>query len=374
LVPISLPVHRKEKAELRWDNRLIADAMSKGTNRSECLTDISAALLEHEAAFGVYMTDPTPERHNKLLIEIIKHNGLKYYSAKAAINPAQEADRKLFNELLAERRAIKKQTEDLRIFSEAKRIKKELRIISKKLKRHKKTAFDNLKTYYEDALAEAHYENDPAMVHVHSRNLSFKKIGVKKRDYRSLATFRPSIHEWTEFLAGPGTSGGFNAEDVSNKVMPEVNPNAQPLLGVLKPQYYSLGTIPGEEDGRGQPLPPTVRRDQNDIVNARRDFHLTATALRKSKRRKAVPWWSAPAEMFSFLMLPNWLGVSAGRPKYGVGTVQSPDILDFGKPLVTDKANQYLRLPSSINTEIFQHRITELFAHARASGTLPKPT
>ena len=109
IVPMSLPVAKTPKAELRWDSNLIADAMKTGRNRSQCLQDIEASLLEHEAAFRMYRADQTPERHNKLLIEIINTKALKYYSAKASVNPEQEEDRKTRKELLSRRRESMKQ-------------------------------------------------------------------------------------------------------------------------------------------------------------------------------------------------------------------------------------------------------------------------
>ena len=37
-----------------------------------------------------------------------------------------------------------------------------------------------------------------------------------------MATFRPAMKEWAEFLAKPGYEGGFSARDVSEEVVPEV--------------------------------------------------------------------------------------------------------------------------------------------------------
>ena len=106
LLPVTLPILKKPKAELQWDSKLIAEAMKTGKDRAACLLDIQTSLLEHEAAFETYRADPTPERQNKLLIEIITANGLKYYSLKSEIDEQQEKDRKENRRLLGVRRAI----------------------------------------------------------------------------------------------------------------------------------------------------------------------------------------------------------------------------------------------------------------------------
>ena len=80
--------------------------MKTGKDRAACLLDIQTSLLEHEAAFETYRADPTPERQNKLLIEIITVNGLKYYSLKSEIDEQQEKDRKEHRRLLGVRRVI----------------------------------------------------------------------------------------------------------------------------------------------------------------------------------------------------------------------------------------------------------------------------
>ena len=92
--------------------------MKTGKDRAEGLTDIQASLLEHEAAFEIYRADPTPERQNKLFIEMISDSGLKYYSQKAEVNEQQQKDMKEHRKILGERREQMQQLSEAKEYEE----------------------------------------------------------------------------------------------------------------------------------------------------------------------------------------------------------------------------------------------------------------
>ena len=92
--------------------------------------------------------------------------------------------------------------------------------------------------------------------------------------------------EWTDFLALPGTTGGFSATDVKERIVDEVRQDADTLLGTIDPQsrhpdwlFQSGEGATGYTCGDRLVLPPPTR-DMNHIVEARRDVNTTAKALR----------------------------------------------------------------------------------------------
>ena len=90
-------------------------------------------------------------------------------------------------------------------------LKAQLKVSSFRLRHHNRMMQAKKRQYNEMTLREAHSRGDTAEVHRISRLMSNKRIAVRKRDYRSLPSFRPAISDWSDFLARPGTEGGLSA-------------------------------------------------------------------------------------------------------------------------------------------------------------------
>ena len=113
-----------------------------------------------------------------------------------------------------------------------------------------------------------------------SRQLSARYIGKQKRLYRVLRASRPCSWEWTDVLAQPGLAGGLRATPVDFDAVLFARNNEPAFLFDLTPRLKELAL----EDVKG------IRQ-----------------SLRTAKRRKAVPDWSAPGEIWWLLFHPKIL-------------------------------------------------------------------
>ena len=83
-------------------------------------------------------------------------------------------------------------------------LKQDIREVSKNLTRLKADHFEQRIEYIEDNTREASRESNSNALRKWCRARSFKRIGVHKRDYRSLTTEIPSIADWKTSIALPG--------------------------------------------------------------------------------------------------------------------------------------------------------------------------
>lgn len=121
--------------------------------------------------------------------------------------------------------------------------------------------------------------------------LAGRRRGPRTRRYGHLAAARPSIDEWTDFLARPGGEGGLQATRV------EFERERRNWIASLDP-------LP--------PRSPTHTRQAED------DLYQLANALMRAPRRRTAPECSLPSEVYLMAIRPFVLtGAAPGRR--GVG-------------------------------------------------------
>ena len=101
--------------------------------------------------------------------------------------------------------------------------------------------------------------------------MGVKGIGVRKRLFFHLHGSRPEQEEMKNHVTLPGASGAMDAEVVD---------------------------IRDTERGSQAYMPPLELLDMNMVTRAKTILFRTAKKLAKGNRRRTVPRWSAPAELF----------------------------------------------------------------------------
>ena len=157
-------------------------------------------------------------------------------------------------------------------------------------KSHSKTIDKHLSLEIEAACKSNNY----SLAWKISRQLSARFIGKQKRMFRILRTSRPLSHEWSQFLAQEGRDGGMKTVEVDFDEIKKERNMAPPFFFDCTPELRALAL----EDTKG------IRQ-----------------SLRMAKRRKAVPEWAAPGEVWWMLFHPNDISNSrlAPRSQEGVG-------------------------------------------------------
>ena len=112
---------------------------------------------------------------------------------------------------------------------------------------------------------------------------------------------RPLATEFEEHLAKPGQEGGMQAHEVSFREEEGESIEEQTSLGWRWAQVDKI-----------------VEEKAADLLQGIR------MSVRKCKRRKAVPPYSAPAEVWLFCLWPNWRERPTA-PKEGIGFAETVD-------------------------------------------------
>ena len=109
--------------------------------------------------------------------------------------------------------------------------------------------------------------------------LSRSRYGPKKRDYKALRLSLPTRTEWKEFLAQPGGQGGMLAEETDWQTM-------------LTKHIECAGSPP--------------ERNMNFWNDASRDVDRLRSFVVHTKKRRAVPAGTLPAEIIAMCLAPNY--------------------------------------------------------------------
>ena len=154
---------------------------------------------------------------------------------------------------------------------------------------------------WEDELAEAWNYGRCSLTWSITRRISIKCKGSKVRNYGSFSG-NPTISEWLAHVSKPGFEGGMAAKQVDwhsekDKIMQD--PLAQALFGSTQEQRErALG-------------------DEDRIIRW----------MAKAAKRRSVPLWSAPLEVWLLVFRPSWKAGTHGRvghkPKLTPGCSQT---------------------------------------------------
>lgn len=143
--------------------------------------------------------------------------------------------------------------------------------LSKELRRVQRRYHAEQVRQREDALRDLWRWRDFAGCHRVCHLLARRGLGVRGRLVGHVSQFRPGEDEWKTFLALPGGEGGMLAQ---------------------------FGTSVEERRRLEASVEPLPRRGVEHIYQAEHDFKGICRYLRRVVKRRAVPRWSCPAEVF----------------------------------------------------------------------------
>ena len=204
---VAIPVTGRQPASRTWNRDMLSMALQRGTGREAFCEDLQQRLLELTPHFQKLEDDMAPDQHAQLFIEALSEVGLKHY-AKSAEKPewfVKVRERKL--ELLKKFATLKKEIEPVL----AQEVRQKIVDHSKIMRNYNRALARKYNKTLEEDIKQAAKDRRLSDVHRLSRKRGGKRIGVKKRDYRSLDSCKPSAAEWQEFLESPPQDGGFKA-------------------------------------------------------------------------------------------------------------------------------------------------------------------
>lgn len=253
-------------AGVRWDTDHIARSLRLGDGRAAFLDDLQAQLEKDQRFYDDAAQRPTPDESYERLVATLQDVAQKHYGRKPDETAAERTQfRRRRGQLLREMAEVNYHDKE-RLVDEVHRLSRRLRSMARQRQakwRHEQKV----------ALREASRAQDFALVHRICRRLVGRRMLARRRFAGALPTTRATRSEWAEALGRSGPQGGFSADPIDWKQERlRVVEEAEPLRSL---------TAAHEQGGK-------------DIMYA------AVRLLFSSRRRRASPPWSVPAEVFSY--------------------------------------------------------------------------
>lgn len=280
-------------------------------------------------------------------MDIVRLVGLSFFSREQIAKPYQ-VEMNYRKALLAQRASVKQQ-----LNKDDEALTKQINALTKRLKQTKQRERELSNQHLDEDIRQAKFHKNTSRVHHLCRLRARKGLGIRKRDYRSHASFTPTTADVIEFISAPGDQGGFSATTVPTP----------PFT-----QQRDLTTTSAEQLANDYPpqRPPTGFLADSH-TEAKLDIKHVRRGLLCGMRRRYSPPWSIPTEVLCFIVAPAWVSAPAAA-KTSLEESCRVDPLDFDKKPAVEtkwalKEGWAYRAPLC--------RLERLLAHARHSQRLP---
>jgi hypothetical protein len=261
---------------LCWDKDKMMRSLMTGQGRREFIESMEEEFkrLRGEGA-SLHWQDSSPDAAWTQLNECVMKGGQNFFAKTAKVSRDPE-----YEKLAEQRLALLKRRRDMKeSATDVDELKAQLVVITGLCKRLRQQQASKWKALHIEELHEAWRERDFSRAHALSRRLAGKQTGPRKRNYAVATRAQPLASEWAEFWKNSGPKGGMSAVPCCWAEVQEEHSSCM----------------------EGARL-----RTMEHVEQAEEDLQAMRRILRKAKKRRAVPVWSAPLELWWMLLWPNY--------------------------------------------------------------------
>lgn len=258
----------------RWDTDALMEALKCGTGRRPFLADLETAARDSLSEIQRLCAQPTPDAAWQALSDLVRDVAARHFGRSAHVK-TQEA--KEHERLLAERRSLREHLIGAGSAAEG-RLRAELREASLRCRRLTRQAAAARRAALAASLDEALRVGRPAEAHRLARQLAGTGSGPGRRTFMTARLSAPLAQEWVDHLAKPGCEGGMSMYEHAWDEMVAEHLECSPPLPWVSAAACALA--------------------DSDLSELR-------VSLRRAPKRRAVPPWSAPLEVWWMAMHPG---------------------------------------------------------------------
>ena len=293
---VGVPSLQNGTAAMAWNFDAIETALQTPGLRESFLTELNDAMrVQSPAYLGYFESNCIDDGYRTLLDTLLPIAKKHFGRARRAPGATLAEHRALVRQLLRHRARLRELSEphafyDTQIRDYTNRIKWEVRRWSRSLRRT-----------WTEGLHDAWRRRDLANVQYFCRRLSGTGLGPKRRNYSAVRCHHASADELATTLGLPGNQGGLSAVRVSLD------------------DFLSK---------RAKLAPRGMQARDSAEVRGGRDLHKASWVLRRSCRRRSVPPWSLPGEIWLMLLKPSYYSKPRPSP-FGLGAKPDPPEVKF---------------------------------------------